>query len=213
MLRETEKNLDPHDCINIQYTSGTTGFPKGVMLTHYNIVNNGKNIGDCLHFTKDDRLCIPVPFFHCFGCVLGILASVTHGTTMVPVDHYNPMLVMKAISDKKCTALHGVPTMFIGILSNKDFDKYDFSHLRTGIMAGSPCPESVMREVIDRMNMSEITIAYGQTEAAPVCTQTTYDDTLEHRVATVGAALPFVECRVVDPETNEEAPMCTGRNS
>jgi len=203
-LKNIKDSLDPHDTINIQYTSGTTGFPKGVMLTHYNVLNNGKNIGDCLDFTHEDRLCIPVPLFHCFGCVLGTLACVTHGSTMVPVDHYNPVKVMQSVQNQKCTALHGVPTMFIGILENSDFDKYDFSTLRTGIMAGSPCPEKVMREVIEKMNMSEITIAYGQTEAAPVCTQTKSDDSIEKRVTTVGMALPFVECKIVDPETNEE---------
>jgi fatty-acyl-CoA synthase len=203
-LNRIKDSLDPHDTINIQYTSGTTGFPKGVMLSHYNVLNNGKNIGDCLDFTTEDRLCIPVPLFHCFGCVLGVLACVTHGATMVPVDHYNPVKVMHAISEYKCTALHGVPTMFIGILENNDFDKFDFSSLRTGIMAGSPCPEKVMREVIQKMHMKDITIAYGQTEAAPVCTQTKTDDSVEKRVTTVGQALPFVECKIVDPETNQE---------
>lgn len=206
-LYEIQNSLDVHEVINMQYTSGTTGFPKGVMLTHYNIVNNGKNIGDCMHFTPKDRLCIPVPFFHCFGCVLGILASVTHGTTMVPVDHYNPLVVMKAIENEGCTAVHGVPTMFIAMLDHPDFDQYDFSTLRTGIMAGSPCPEKVMREVINKMNMKEITIAYGQTEAAPVCTQTKADDSIELRVATVGKALPYVECKIVDPETGEDLPF------
>ncbi len=205
-LSAVQNSLDSHDAINIQYTSGTTGFPKGVMLTHYNIVNNGKNIGDCMNLTPEDRLCIPVPFFHCFGCVLGILASITHATCMVPLDHYNPIKVMNAVSTYKCTALHGVPTMFINILDNKDFSNYDYSYLRTGIMAGSPCPEKVMLEVIEKMNMKEITIAYGQTEAAPVCTQTKVDDDVNRRVSTVGMHLPYVECKVVDPETNEEAP-------
>jgi len=206
-LQTVKNSLSPYDTINIQYTSGTTGFPKGVMLTHYNVLNNGKNIGDCLDFTHEDRLCIPVPLFHCFGCVLGTLACVTHGSTMVPIDHYNPVKVMQAVQTHKCTALHGVPTMFIGMLENADFDTYDFSSLRTGIMAGSPCPEKVMREVIEKMNMSEITIAYGQTEAAPVCTQTKADDSIEKRVSTVGMALPFVECKIVDPETNEDVPV------
>ncbi len=199
-------SLNCHEVINMQYTSGTTGFPKGVMLTHYNIVNNGKCIGDCMHFTHEDRLCIPVPFFHCFGLVLAIMASVTHGTTMVPLEYYQPLKVMQAIQNEKCTAVHGVPTMFIAMLEHPDFKTFDFSSLRTGIMAGSPCPVKVMQEVVDKMNMKEITIAYGQTEASPVCTQTSTKDSLEHRVATVGRALPFVECKVVDPETNQEVP-------
>ena len=198
--------LSPDEVINMQYTSGTTGFPKGVMLTHNNIINNAQSIGDCLKFTENDRLCIPVPFFHCFGLVLSILACVTHGSTMLPVLFYTPMKVMHVVEYEKCTALHGVPTMFIGILEHRDFNKYDLSTLRTGIMAGSPCPIKVMRDVIDKMNMKDITIAYGQTEASPVCTQTTVDDTLEHRVATVGRTLPFMETKIVDPETNQEVP-------
>ncbi len=203
-LYTISSSLNCHEVINMQYTSGTTGFPKGVMLTHYNIVNNGKCIGDCMHFTHEDRLCIPVPFFHCFGLVLAIMASVTHGTTMVPLEYYQPVKVMQAIQNEKCTAVHGVPTMFIAMLEHPDFNTFDFSSLRTGIMAGSPCPVKVMQEVVDKMNMKEITIAYGQTEASPVCTQTSTKDSLEHRVATVGRALPFVECKVVDPETNQE---------
>jgi fatty-acyl-CoA synthase len=198
--------LSPDDTINMQYTSGTTGFPKGVMLTHKNIINNGKSIGDCMKFSENDRLCIPVPFFHCFGLVLGIMACVTHATTMVPLLFYTPMKVMHTIQYEKCTALHGVPTMYIGMLEHRDFKKYDFSSLRTGIMAGSPCPTKVMREVVDSMNMKEITIAYGQTEASPVCTQTTTDDTLERRVETVGKCLPYMEIKVVDPETGLEVP-------
>lgn len=203
-MEKVQSSLDIHDVINMQYTSGTTGFPKGVMLTHYNIVNNGKCIGDCMNFTHNDKLCIPVPFFHCFGCVLGIMASVTHGTTMVPVDYYQPVKVMEAIQNEECTAVHGVPTMFIGMLEHPDFSKYKFSKLRTGIMAGSPCPIKVMKQVVDLMGAREITIAYGQTEASPVCTQTRVDDSLELRVATVGRALPYVECKVVDPALNEE---------
>lgn len=205
-LDSIQRSLDVHDVINMQYTSGTTGFPKGVMLTHYNVVNNGKCIGDCLNFTHEDRLCIPVPFFHCFGCVLAIMACVTHGSTMVPLDYYNPQRVMEIIQEEKCTAVHGVPTMFIGILEHPDFKKYSFPYLRTGIMAGSPCPVKVMQKVVDEMGMNEITIAYGQTEASPVCTQTRTYDSIEKRVTTVGKALPFIECKVVNPETNEEAP-------
>ncbi|MBC7958284.1 MAG: AMP-binding protein, partial [Vallitaleaceae bacterium] len=202
-LYAVQSSLDADEIINMQYTSGTTGFPKGVMLTHYNIVNNGKNIGDCMHFTKNDRLCIPVPFFHCFGLVLGLLACVTHGSTMVPLDHYNPEKVMATLDKEKCTACHGVPTMWIGMLNHPDFKKYDYTHLRTGIMAGSPCPEKAMRQVVEEMGCTEITIAYGQTEAAPVCTQSKADDTIERKVTTVGRALPYVECKVIDPETGE----------
>ncbi len=202
-------SLDPDDVINMQYTSGTTGFPKGVMLTHKNIVNNGLSIGDCMKFTEQDRLCIPVPFFHCFGLVLAIMACVTHGSTMVPLLWYTPMKVMHTIEYEKCTAVHGVPTMFIGMLEHRDFALYDYSSLRTGIMAGSPCPIKVMQDVADKMNMREITIAYGQTEASPVCTQTTVDDSLERRVHTVGRTLPFMETKVVDPETGAEVPTGT----
>ncbi len=205
-LYNISKSLDCHDVINMQYTSGTTGFPKGVMLTHYNIVNNGMCIGDCMHFTHEDKLCIPVPFFHCFGLVLAIMACVTHGTTMVPVDYYSPVKVMNAIQTEHCTAVHGVPTMYIAMLEHPDFNKYDFSSLRTGIMAGSPCPVKVMEAVVEKMNMKDITIAYGQTEASPVCTQTRIGDSLERRVSTVGRALPFIECKIVDPETKQDLP-------
>lgn len=200
------KSLSPDDVINMQYTSGTTGFPKGVMLTHNNIVNNGQAIGDCMKFTHRDRLCIPVPFFHCFGLVLAIMASVTHAAAMVPLLWYTPMKVMHAIEYEKCTAVHGVPTMYIGILEHRDFAKYDFSSLRTGIMAGSPCPIKVMQDVIDKMHMSEITITYGQTEASPACTMTTVDETIEDRVGTVGKELPFMETRIVDPDSGEPLP-------
>ncbi len=199
-------SLNCHDVINMQYTSGTTGFPKGVMLTHFNIVNNGKCIGDCMHFTHEDRLCIPVPFFHCFGLVLAIMACVTHGTTMVPLEYYQPLKVMQTIQNEKCTAVHGVPTMYIAMLEHPEFDNFNFSSLRTGIMSGSPCPVKVMQVVVDKMNMKDITIPYGQTEASPVCTQTRIGDSLERRVSTVGRALPFIECRIVDPETNKELP-------
>ena len=204
VLDEIEATLDPHDVVNMQYTSGTTGFPKGVMLTHYNIINNGFYIGENMRFTKDDRLCIPVPFFHCFGLVLAVMACLTHATTMVPVEVYSPTAVMNTIQTEKCTAVHGVPTMYIFMLEHADFQKYDFSSLRTGIMAGSPCPINVMRQVMDKMNMKEITISYGQTEASPVTTMTNTDDSVEHRVATVGRAMPEIECKIVDPETGED---------
>ena len=198
------KSLDPHEVVNMQYTSGTTGFPKGVMLTHYNITNNGKSIGDCMKFTHDDKLCIVVPFFHCFGLVLAVMSCLTHATSMVPVDYFRPKWVMDAIEQEKCTAVHGVPTMFIAMLEHPDFKNYKFDHLRTGIMAGSPCPVKVMQQVVDQMHMNEITIAFGQTELSPVCTQTTTDDSLERRVTTVGRALPGIECKIIDPETGEE---------
>ncbi len=205
-LAAIEATLDCHETINMQYTSGTTGFPKGVMLTHYNIVNNGFNIGECMKFTPDDRLCIPVPFFHCFGCVLGVMACVTHATAMVPVEIFDPLKVLQTIEKEKCTAVHGVPTMFIAELEHPEFPKFDLSSLRTGIMAGSPCPIEVMKKVISRMNASEITIAYGQTESSPVITQTRTDDPIELRVATVGRALPDVEVKIVDIETGTALP-------
>lgn len=206
-LQKVGATLDPHQVINMQYTSGTTGFPKGVMLTHYNIINNGSAIADCLKLTFEDRLCIPVPLFHCFGCVLGVMACISKGATMVFLESFNPVRVMEAVENERCTGLHGVPTMFITILGHPDFHKYDFSSLRTGIMAGSPCPTKVMEQVIDKMNMKEITIAYGQTEFSPVITQTRTDDPIELRVSTVGKPLPGVEVRIVDPETKQDVPI------
>ncbi|MEG1874041.1 MAG: AMP-binding protein [Angelakisella sp.] len=202
-LAARKASVDPQDVVNMQYTSGTTGFPKGVMLTHYNIVNNGKSIGDCMGFTEQDKLCIVVPFFHCFGLVLGMMACLTHATSMVPVDIYSPVKVMEAITSQHCTAVHGVPTMFIAMLEHAEFGNYDFSSLRTGIMAGSPCPIKVMQQVIDKMNMHEITITYGQTEASPATTMTSTQDSLELRVATVGRHMPHVETKIVDPETGD----------
>lgn len=198
------ERLEEHDVINMQYTSGTTGFPKGVMLTHYNLANNAANIAECMNLSKKDRMCIPVPFFHCFGCVLGNLACVTAGATMVPVQEFSPKEVLSAVETEKCTALHGVPTMFIAELNDQDFASYDLSSLRTGIMAGSNCPIEVMKKVIDNMGMSEITIAYGQTEASPVITQTRANDSLKRRVETVGRALPNVEVKITEPGTNQE---------
>ncbi|PYZ97025.1 AMP-binding protein [Alteribacter lacisalsi] len=203
-LDERMASLDPDDVINMQYTSGTTGFPKGVMLTHNNLVNNSRNIAECMNLSAEDRMCIPVPFFHCFGCVLGILACINAGSTIVPVQEFSPKDVLKAVDAEKCTALHGVPTMFIAELNEPDLDQYDFSALRTGIMAGSNCPIEVMRGVIDKMGATEMTIAYGQTESSPVITQTRVDDSLERKTETVGRALPNVEVKIVLPGTDEE---------
>jgi fatty-acyl-CoA synthase len=206
-LNERMADLQPDDVINMQYTSGTTGFPKGVMLTHSNIVNNAYNIAQCMKLTNEDRLCIPVPFFHCFGCVLGTMACVSVGAAMVPVQEFTPGTVLQTVQDEKCTGLHGVPTMFIAELNHPDFDKYDLSTLRTGIMAGSNCPIEVMKGVIERMGAEEITIAYGQTESSPVITQTRTDDPIELRVETVGRALPNVEVKIVQPGTDEKVPF------
>ncbi|HTG81467.1 MAG TPA: AMP-binding protein, partial [Geobacteraceae bacterium] len=205
-LAAVEATLDRHEVINMQYTSGTTGFPKGVMLTHFNVINNGFNIGECMRFTEKDRLCIPVPFFHCFGCVLGVMACVTHGATMVPVEIFDPLKVLRTIEAERCTAVHGVPTMFIAELEHPEFPSFDLTSLRSGIMAGSNCPIEVMKRVIRDMHASEITIAYGQTESSPVITQTRTDDPLELRVATVGRALPDVEVKIVDIETGATLP-------
>ncbi|MYC33021.1 MAG: AMP-binding protein [Chloroflexi bacterium] len=204
-LRSRQSRCHPDDVINIQYTSGTTGNPKGAMLTHHNLLANALHVGDCMEMTEIDRLCIPVPFYHCFGCVMGSLACVVHGSTMViPSEYFDPLQTLTAIDRERCTAVHGVPTMFIAQLGHPDFAQFDLTSLRTGIMAGSPCPIEVMREVIDRMGASRITIAYGQTEASPVVTQTLADDTIERRVSTVGKVLPGVEVRLVDPETGAE---------
>ena len=198
--------INCHDVCNMQYTSGTTGFPKGVMLTHYNVVNNGKTIGDCLDLSTADRLLIHVPMFHCFGMVLAMTAAMTHGATMCPIPYFSPRLSLECINKEKITACHGVPTMFIAMLEHEDFSKTDFSHMRTGIMAGSPCPVKVMRDVMEKMNMSQICITYGQTEASPGCTMSRVDDPIEVRVNTVGRPLPGVECKIVDPRTGEELP-------
>src|SRR5918999_2573308 len=203
-LREWQDSLDAEEVINMQYTSGTTGFPKGVQLTHTNIVKNAFYIGECMKLGPEDRVCIPVPFFHCFGCVLGTLNTVTHEGTMVPVEQFDAEKVLQAVHEDRCTALLGVPTMFIAELEHPEYEKYDTSSLRTGIMAGSPCPEEVMKQVVNDMGAEEITIAYGQTESSPVITQTRTEDPIERRVSTVGRNLPDVEVKIVDPETGEE---------
>lgn len=205
-LREVERSIDIHEVVNMQYTSGTTGFPKGVMLTHYNLTNNGFYIGECMKFTEKDRLCIPVPFFHCFGSVLAVMASVTHGTAMVPIVTFNPLQVLQAIEQERCTAVHGVPTMFIAELEHPDFDKFDLACLRTGIMAGSVCPIEVMKRAVNDMHMTEITSVYGQTESSPGITQTRTEDSIELRVATVGRALPGAEVKIIDIETGATLP-------
>jgi fatty-acyl-CoA synthase len=207
--REVERRasaIHPDDVCNMQYTSGTTGFPKGVMLTHRNIVNNGKCIGDRMALTERDRMMIHVPMFHCFGMVLAMTASVTHAVTMSPLPYFSPRAALLCIRDRAITCFHGVPTMFIAMLEHPDFDPRDFGHMRTGIMAGSPCPIPVMREVVEKMNMSQITIVFGQTESSPGCTQTSTDDAEELRVSTVGYAFPGVECKIVDAETGEDLP-------
>ncbi len=198
--------INVHDVCNMQYTSGTTGFPKGVMLTHYNVVNNGKTIGDCMDLSTADRMMIHVPMFHCFGMVLAMTASMTHGTTMSPMPYFSPKNSLACINQEKITCFHGVPTMFIAMLEHEDFVKTDFSYMRTGIMAGSPCPVKVMQDVVDKMNMDQITIVFGQTEASPGCTQSRVDDPIDVRVNTVGRPLPGVECKIVDPETGKDLP-------
>ena len=206
-LCETQESLDFDDPINIQYTSGTTGFPKGVVLTHHNLVNNGFFIGECMKFTDQDRLCIPVPFYHCFGMVLSNMACMTHGATMVlPAEYFDPVSTMAAIEKERCTAVHGVPTMFIAQLEHPDFKKYDFSSLRTGIMAGSPCPIEFMKKAASLMNMKEVVITYGQTEASPGITNSSADDSLERRVTTIGRPLPHTEVKIVDPKTGKMVP-------
>ncbi len=208
-LRAVQHSLDCHDVVNMQYTSGTTGFPKGVMLTHYNIVNNAYWVGTYLDLSEKDRVCIPVPFFHCFGCVIGTLNSVIHGATMVPIEVFDAEKVLRAVHEERCTTLYGVPTMFVRELNHPDFARYDLTSLRTGVMAGAPCPVEVMKRVMEDMHMTEVTICYGLTEASPVLTQTKRDDPIDKRVETVGKALPHVELKIVDPETGEELPPGT----
>ena len=203
-LRTRAAGLDPGDAINIQYTSGTTGFPKGATLSHANILNNAFFIGEACAYTEEDRVCIPVPFYHCFGMVLGNLACTTHGATIViPGPGFDAEQVLTAVEQEQCTSLYGVPTMFIAELGHPGLKSFDLSTLRTGIMAGSPCPVEVMKRVIDEMNMTEVTIAYGMTETSPVSTQTQTTDTIDLRVSTVGAVHPHVEIKIVDPKTSE----------
>jgi fatty-acyl-CoA synthase len=198
-LKQITSTLKPEDAINIQFTSGTTGFPKGATLSHRNILNNGFFVGEQIVLTESDRLCIPVPLYHCFGMVMGNLGCITHGAAMIyPSEGFEPLAVLQAVQDEKCTALYGVPTMFIAELGHVDFARFDLSSLRTGIMAGSPCPVETMRNVIARMHMREVTIAYGMTETSPVSFQSGRDDPLERRVSTVGRILPHVEVKIVD---------------
>jgi fatty-acyl-CoA synthase len=199
-------SLDPQDTVNMQYTSGTTGFPKGVMLSHYGIINNGFAIGERQQFTGIDCLCLPVPLFHCFGITLGIMAVLTHGATVVPLETFDPLMVLATIQKERCTALYGVPTMFIAELTHPMFNMFDMSTLRTGIMAGSPCPEPVMRQVMEKMHCSEITIVYGLTEASPGITQTRTNDPIRVRVSTVGKPFDGVEVKIVNPETGATLP-------
>jgi fatty-acyl-CoA synthase len=215
-LARLQSQLSPDDPINIQYTSGTTGFPKGATLSHHNILNNGYFVGRLCGYTPDDRVCIPVPFYHCFGMVMGNLGCTTNGSTMViPGPGFDPKATLKAVAQERCTSLYGVPTMFIAELNDPDFESYDLSSLRTGIMAGSPCPVEVMKQVVDRMGMTEVTICYGMTETSPVSVQTRADDSLERRVSTVGRVHPHVEVKVVDPDTGltlprgEPGELCT----
>jgi fatty-acyl-CoA synthase len=202
--------LSADDPINIQYTSGTTGFPKGATLSHHNILNNGFFVGELCHYTEEDKVAIPVPFYHCFGMVMGNLAATSHGAAMIiPAPAFDPVRTLEAVQNERCTSLYGVPTMFIAELAVPGFDEYDLSSLRTGIMAGSPCPVEVMKQVIDRMGMSEVSICYGMTETSPVSTQTRVDDSIERRVATVGRAIPHVEIKVIDPATGLTVPRNT----
>jgi fatty-acyl-CoA synthase len=203
-LDEAESHLQFDDPINIQYTSGTTGFPKGATLSHHNILNNGHFIGEGLHYTEKDRVCIPVPFYHCFGMVLGNLACTTHGSTMViPAESYDPVATMECVQEERCTSLYGTPTMFIGELDSPRLKDIDFSSLRTGIMAGAPCPVEVMKKVHSLMHMPEVTVMYGMTETSPVSTQSAMGDPFEKQVGTVGRVYPHVEIKIVDPATGE----------
>ncbi len=218
--KERQDSLDPHDVINMQYTSGTTGFPKGVMLTHSNIGNNGYWLGAGQNLSHQDKICIPVPLFHCFGCVLGVLACVNHGAAMVFVEAYDPVQVMMSIEMEKCTGVYGVPTMFIAMMDHKLFSKFDFSSLRTGIMAGSPCPVKSMNDCMAKMNMNEVTIVFGLTEASPGMTQTMYNEpSIKKKCETVGKAMPGIEVKIVDQKTGEDLPpgkpgevVCRGYN-
>ncbi|MFJ1457423.1 AMP-binding protein [Nocardia sp. N2S4-5] len=206
-LAAAQAALSPDDPINIQYTSGTTGFPKGATLSHHNILNNGYFVGELCGYTEADRICLPVPFYHCFGMVMGNLAATSHGAAMViPAPAFDPRATLETVAAEGCTSLYGVPTMFIAELAEPGFDTYDLSTLRTGIMAGSPCPVEVMKQVIERMGMSEVSICYGMTETSPVSTQTRRDDTLTQRTATVGRVGPHLEIKIIDPATGLTVP-------
>jgi fatty-acyl-CoA synthase len=212
-LDAASEQLAFDDPINIQYTSGTTGFPKGATLSHHNILNNAFFVGELLGYTEADRVCLPVPFYHCFGMVMGNLGSTTHGSTIViPAPLFDPTATLAAIEQERCSALYGVPTMFIAELGVEGFDQYDLTSLRTGLMAGSPCPVEVMKRVETDMNMSEVGIAYGMTETSPVSTQTRADDDLERRTATVGRVMPHVEVKVIDPSTGAVLPRFRRRD-
>ena len=216
MVAEVQDRLTADDPINIQYTSGTTGFPKGATLSHRNILNNGYFVGELCHYTADDRVCVPVPFYHCFGMVMGNLACTSHGAAMIiPSPAFDPVATLEAVQTEKCTSLYGVPTMFIAELAVPEFESFDLSTLRTGIMAGSPCPTEVMKQVIERMGMTEVSICYGMTETSPVSLQTRSEDTIEQRVSTVGAVGPHLEVKIVDPvdgstsAREESGELCT----
>ena len=216
MVAEVQDRLTADDPINIQYTSGTTGFPKGATLSHRNILNNGYFVGELCHYTADDRVCVPVPFYHCFGMVMGNLACTSHGAAMIiPSPAFDPVATLEAVQTEKCTSLYGVPTMFIAELAVPEFESFDLSTLRTGIMAGSPCPTEVMKQVIERMGMTEVSICYGMTETSPVSLQTRSEDTIEQRVSTVGAVGPHLEVKIVDPvdgstsARGESGELCT----
>jgi fatty-acyl-CoA synthase len=209
-LLEREAELQFDDPINIQYTSGTTGSPKGATLSHHNILNNGFFVGELLRYTPGDRVCVPVPFYHCFGCVMGNLGSLTHGSTVVvPAPAFDPEATLRAVQEERCTSLYGVPTMFIAQLGHASFGSYRLDSLRTGIMAGAPCPIEVMRQVMQKMHVPEVTICYGMTETSPVSFQSGVEDPVEHRVSTVGAVHPHLECKIVDPATGHVVPRGT----
>ena len=206
-VRRRAANVGLHDVANMQYTSGTTGFPKGVMLTHYNVVNNGKYIGDHMDLSTADRMMIQVPMFHCFGMVLSMTASMTHGTTMCPLPYFSPKPALACVNQERITTFNGVPTMFIAMMNHEDFARTDFSHIRTGIMAGANCPPELMRKAADVMNMKQIISVFGQTEASPGCTMSSFDDPLDVRTETVGSRFANVECKIIDPDTGEECPI------
>jgi fatty-acyl-CoA synthase len=210
LLAGKQAQLSPDDPINIQYTSGTTGFPKGATLSHHNILNNGYFVGELCGYTEADRICVPVPLYHCFGMVMGNLAATTHGACLVyPAPSFEPAATLSAVAQQRCTSLYGVPTMFIAMLADSGFESADLSSLRTGIMAGSPCPVEVMKQVVERMGMTEVTICYGMTETSPVSTQTRADDSLDRRVSTVGRVHPHLEVKIIDPDTGRTVPRGT----